>query len=194
MLPEFPQATATSAPNFIRAAESRHYEAEFRDGFVRVFRRETLPRYFFTSAYTVTTSSVALALLDKRLGEREIVLEEPPGAHSAENAPEDPPVEVREFHRNSYSLHLLAPRPGLVYCSESYFPGWTAKVNGKPAKILAANYAFRAVEVPSGPVDVEMAYWPRGFTAGLVITGLSLLAAAGIGLAACLRRRRETTG
>ncbi len=88
-------------------------------------------------------------------------------------------------------LHFVAPRPGLVYCSESYFPGWAARVNGNPAKILAANYAFRAVAVPSGPVEVDMSYWPRGFTVGLLVTGLSVLTAAGIALAAFLRKRRS---
>jgi len=173
-----------AVPKFIREAESRRYKTEFRDGFVRVFRRPTLPRYFFTSSYIVGPSSLALALLDKELGERQIVVEEPPGSPPAANATEDPPVEVGDFRRNSYSLRFVAPRPGLVYCSESYFPGWTARVNGKPVKILAANYAFRAVRVPSGPVEIHFSYWPRGLTAGLIVTGLSALIALGIGFGA----------
>lgn len=179
---------------FVEDAEARHYQTEFRDGSVRIFRRQSLPRYFFTSSYTVKPSSSALALMDRELGEREIVLEKSPETPAAANAAEDPAVEVPEFHRNSFSLRLVAPRPGLVYCSESYFPGWTARVNGKPAEILAANYAFRAVSVPRGPVEVDMSYWPRGLTVGLVVTGLSVLTAAGIALAALFRQRRRAPG
>ncbi|MGH9441777.1 MAG: YfhO family protein [Thermoanaerobaculia bacterium] len=180
-----------AVPEWIHEAESRNYETVFSDGFVRMFQRKTLPRYFFTSSYEIASSSRALALLDKKLPEKEILLEEPPGVPAAPNEPADAPVEVREFRRNSYALHFLAPRPGLVYCSESYFPGWTATVNGKPAKILAADYAFRAVAVPAGPVDVRFAYWPRGLTPGLLISGLSVLAAAGYAVFPLLIRRRR---
>ena len=80
------------------------------------------------------------------------------------------------YRLNGFTLAVDAPRPGLVYASESVFDGWSATVNGSPAPILPANYAFRAVAVPAGQVRVEFRYWPPGLTLGLVVTSISGLA------------------
>jgi len=90
----------------------------------------------------------------------------------------DPPVAVESFRRNRYRLSLEAPRPGLVYAAESNLPGWTARVNGRAVPILAANFAFRAVEVPAGRVEIELSYWPPGLTAGLAVSAAALAALA----------------
>jgi len=63
----------------------------------------------------------------------------------------------------------------LLSASETNFPGWTARVNGKATPILAANYAFRAIEIPAGTSMVEFSYWPPGMTAGLIISAIALL-------------------
>jgi uncharacterized membrane protein YfhO len=71
-----------------------------------------------------------------------------------------------------------------VYWSASFFPGWSVRVNGRPAAIQVANYAFRAVEVPAGPVELRFSYWPEGLSLGLTLSALSaisLLALAGLG-------------
>ena len=93
-------------------------------------------------------------------------------------------MHVDAYHRNSVTLIVDAPRPGLVYAAESYFDGWTATINGSPVKIMPANYAFRAVEVPAGRSRIEFHYWPPGLTLGLTMSGLSaaLLAAFAVAL------------
>ena len=111
---------------------------------------------------------------------KHVLLEAQPGFPYVPNESGDPAVTVRRFRRNGYVLSLQAPRAGLIYCSESYFPGWRAKVNGRRTDILPANYGFRAVPVPAGPVVVELAYWPPGMTAGLTVSIVALLALAWI--------------
>ena len=101
----------------------------------------------------------------------------------------DPAVTILALERNSVRLAVDAPRAGMVYCAESFFPGWTARVNGADAPIVPANYAFRAVAVPAGRSVVELAYWPPGLTAGLCLSGLG-----GVAVAAMMRRRRDTDG
>jgi hypothetical protein len=158
--------------DLVRDAETRGYARVFDDGFVTWLRRPTLPRAFYSSEYLVTTTTAALdAIADTP--SRTVILEEQPGFDAAPNSPDDPRVSVVAL-RNSVTLEVDAPRPGLVYASESFFDGWTAQVNGAPARILPANYAFRAVVVPAGRSRVEFAYWPPGLTTGLVVSGLSL--------------------
>ncbi|MFN7959968.1 MAG: hypothetical protein U0002_01725 [Thermoanaerobaculia bacterium] len=159
----------------VTEAEARGYATVYQDGFVRIFRRSGNPRYFFTSEYAKTDGLTALRLVGRNKPTRELLLEEELGFASTPNLPEDPPVRVAEFHRNGYRLELEAPRRGLVYCSESSMPGWTVRVNGQPARFLAANFAFRAIEVPAGRVVIETSYWPPGLSAGLGVSMLGLL-------------------
>ena len=129
---------------------------------------------------------------------REVILEKRPSFQSQPNREDDPTVEILLFTRNGYRLLVEAPRAGLLYCSGSFFRGWTAHVNEQRSEILRANYAFRAVEVPQGRSIVEFSYWPSGLKAGLVISSLSafsLLATAFLLLAtAFLGRRRDSVG
>ena len=47
-------------------------------------------------------------------------------------------------------------RPGIFVIADTYFPGWTASVNGRPAGISRANVAFKAVRVPAGRVALRL--------------------------------------
>ena len=58
-------------------------------------------------------------------------------------------------------------RAGFLVLADSHDPGWRARVDGEPAEILRANWAFRAVQVPAGRHVVELRYAPTSFRVGL---------------------------
>jgi uncharacterized membrane protein YfhO len=58
-------------------------------------------------------------------------------------------------------------------------------VDGKPAPLLRANYAFQAVPVPAGPHTVRVVYEDYAFRAG---AGLSALTALVVGFLGFRRR------
>jgi len=161
-------------------ALSRGYELLYDDGFTSVFGRRGSPHYFFSSEFEVVPEDRALAEIGRLPPGRTVVLEAAPPAPAAANRPDDPAVTIAAFLPNRYRLRLDAPRPGLVFCADSLMPGWTARVNGRPAAILAANYAFRAVPVPAGRCEIELSYWAPGLTPGLVLTALAAAIAAGV--------------
>lgn len=66
--------------------------------------------------------------------------------------------------------------PGWLVAARPWYPGWRALVNGAPAPILRADYAFGAVEVPEGSSTVEWIYDPRSFRNGTRITAASVVA------------------
>ncbi len=166
-------AIGESAGRLIEEAAARGYPVIYRDGYVRIFRRRGSPRYFFTSEFEVAQPLQTLRNLGKLPPGRRVLLDEEPSFPRADNREDDPAVVVEDFHPNGYRLAVEAPRAGLVYCSESSMPGWIARVDGRAVPIVAANYAFRAVEVPAGSHRVEMTYRPPGLTAGLTVTAVS---------------------
>jgi hypothetical protein len=173
--------------------KARGHELVFTDGFIQIFRRSGLPRYFFTSEFTVSSERDALEAVGLPRPQREIVVERPPPFLSRPNlAMSVAPVRVDRFSNNHVQLSLVAPRAGFVYASDSFFPGWRATVNGKAAPIEPANYAFRAVQVPPGSVTIELRYVPPGLWLGLGISGISVVIVAGLlGSAARAAATRE---
>lgn len=152
-----------------------------------LFRRPTLPRFFYSSQYRVVPTSSALeAIADPH--SRDVVLEEEPGFEVSANTADDPTVGVADYRRNSLALVVDAPRPGLVYVADNFFDGWTAAINGAPTRILPANYAFRAVVVPAGRSRVEFRYWPPGLTTGLWVSAASVLLLMFVALPPAIRR------
>jgi len=58
------------------------------------------------------------------------------------------------------AFDLDVTRAGHFVVSDTWFPGWRAEVNGRPAPIDRANVAFKAVEVPAGRVSVVFLFNP----------------------------------
>ena len=108
----------------------------------------------------------------------------PPGARRAISAGPQPAarVHVAHFANQSISLRTTSPTPCIVAIAQTYYPAWKAYVDGRSARLWRANYAFQAVEVPAGAHEVLVAYEDKALVAGAVLTGLGLLACAGLWL------------
>jgi hypothetical protein len=76
-------------------------------------------------------------------------------------------------------LTVDAKRRGRLVLNDTWYPGWTATVDGRSTPIEHANVAFRAVQVPAGRHVVEFTYRPSSVRIGEV---LSLVAALAIAL------------
>jgi len=89
---------------------------------------------------------------------------------------------------NRVTIHAVLDTPGYLVLADTWYPGWQATVDGEPAEVLQANYAFRAVYLAAGEHTVEMDYQPTSVLVGeaVSLTTLTLLV---VGLP--LTRRRE---
>ena len=67
-------------------------------------------------------------------------------------------------------------KTGYLFLSQSLVPGWKAKIDGRPTKILRADYAFMSVLVPAGSHQVVFYYQPLAFILGLWISIFTCLA------------------
>ncbi len=66
--------------------------------------------------------------------------------------------------------------------SANHAPGWRARVDGRPAPVLRADYALMAVPVAPGAHEVELWYRPRGFAPAVLLSllGVALTAVGGL--------------
>ena len=103
--------------------------------------KETLTRF-----YEDEFDFRRVILLEK---DPEIVSSDVTGSGSAKIVYEAPERIVFDVRSN---------KPGLLFLSDNFYPGWRAKVNGKDTEIYRANYTFRAVPVPEGKSEVEFYY------------------------------------
>jgi Bacterial membrane protein YfhO len=98
-------------------------------------------------------------------------------------------ANISDYERERVEVKTDAARPSLLVLTDSWFPGWKAKVDGKSTPVERVDYVVRGVKVPAGAHTVEFTYEPSSWRAGWIVSLLALLAilaAAGIGA----RRRR----
>jgi hypothetical protein len=87
-------------------------------------------------------------------------------------------------------VEVEADQPCMVVLSQTYYHPWRARVDGRSERLLRANFAFQALQVPAGKHRVTLAYEDKAFRLGVGISAA--------GLAACclalLKGRRRSTG
>jgi hypothetical protein len=100
------------------------------------------------------------------------------------------PAGVRYLSRSHVVIDALAHKPGVLVLADTYFPGWTATVDGVPTPIYPAHLALRGIPLSTGSHRVELRHATPAVTAGLLI---SLACAALLGVALALSRPRSST-
>jgi hypothetical protein len=90
-------------------------------------------------------------------------------------------------------IQVKMTQPGYLVLTDTYYPGWRAIVDGRPAEILAADHAFRAVGLEEGEHTVVFEYTPLSFQLGAWISGITALLLTGI-LAVQWLTTRKTLG
>ena len=81
-------------------------------------------------------------------------------------------------------VEAVLERPGLVVLADTFYPGWSAQVDGNSAPILATNHLFRGVPAPAGRHRIRFDYQPRSlwFGAAASLVGWLVIAACGVWL------------
>jgi hypothetical protein len=139
---------------------------------------DSVPRAYVVSGNRVADGHDAfVALVDPDFdARREVILAEglpsPPDPSFAGTA------RISSLTADRVRLDVELSAPGYAVLVDAYDPGWRARVDGAPARVLRANVAFRAVPVAAGRHVVELIYRPPSVLIGLAITTAGVLAAA----------------
>ena len=155
--------------------------ARFNSTFVYENRR-VLPRAFLVSKIDVTDSPVgASEWLVTHDVSTMVVVEGLPFAFEL-------PVEPGRVEISSWSadyIELTAAGPGWLVLSEIVAPDWEAAVDGDAVGVFATDLALRGVYVPWGEHVITFDYRPRRVYAGVLMSGLSVIA---VGIALVVKR------
>jgi hypothetical protein len=125
-----------------------------------------------------------------------------PGVQAILSAPADPApsrgaqgghVEVLEEGYNHWSARVELPEPAVLVTADPWYPGWTVEVDGKPGRLLRANYAQRALALSAGSHVVKFSYGAQAWVRGRRIARVSgLLILAGWIVPPVITRRRRS--
>jgi hypothetical protein len=150
-----------------------------------VYRVEGAARVRFVRAarHVTTDQETGKRLLDFSFDpDREILLSDAPDSvHPTVDELGDGPsttaaaraVVTREDSRE-LEIDAEAPADGFLLLADTFYPGWTARVDGTPTPIYRANHSVRGIQLPKGRHEVRFTYEAPGFARGLQITLLAV--------------------
>jgi hypothetical protein len=157
-----------------------------------------LPRARLVFSYRVITDESAIMPL---VHEEEfdhvnsVVLEEQPeGIPPGQQRTGNPSARIASYDCNRIVTETTAEQPSLLVLSEVYYPAWKATIDGKPAKVLRADYALRAIAVPAGSHRVVCYYDDADFNRGLLITLVTLAGMTAFSICLALKKKHTATG
>ena len=159
---------------------SLHYEAA--DG--RIYRNESaLPRAFVVSRARCLGDEQTLQVIRERAVDfrREVLLAGCATAPLASNSLSNATAVIEHYAPHRVVISAAGDHPGYLVLTDTWFPGWTAHVDGRESPIERADYAFRAVRLEPGRHEVEFRYAPGSVRLGLVLSVLALIAIVALG-------------
>ena len=134
---------------------------------------ETLPRSYVACRVVATAGREAAstaALASDFDGRRAVALEaEGRASCTSGHTSRRPQAPDREEHE------VEADGTAYLVMRDSWGRGWSATVDGQPARVIRANGRHRAVPVPAGRHTVVLRYRPPGLRAGLFVSLVALL-------------------
>lgn len=92
-------------------------------------------------------------------------------------------VEFVNYAPNEIKLRVEADRRSMLMLGETYYPGWTAEVDGLPAYVYRADYVLRGVIVGQGRHEVTFSFKPKSVRDGRIISVMTLIVLSSISIA-----------
>jgi hypothetical protein len=114
----------------------------------------------------------------------------PKEAHDGITATNETTARILQANVSNHrvSVEALMPEQTMLVIAQTYYPAWKAYIDGHPAKIWRANYAFQALQVPEGHHRIDLRYEDKVFATGSILSGLGI-AVCTLLWAASYRRR-----
>jgi hypothetical protein len=96
---------------------------------------------------------------------------------------------VEDAGPNRVRVTATAEAPSYLVLDDFYARGWTARVDGQPARVFIANALFRAVPIEPGAHEIEFSFEPLSHLVGAIVSVASLALAIGVMVTGYIRGR-----
>ncbi len=101
------------------------------------------------------------------------------------------PVPVRETTPNSLAMNTHGTGPHVLRVRLTDVDGWHATLDGHPLALERFAGIMVQAKIPTGRHTVEFTYWPRSFTAGIVLAVVAAIGLLVSGVVARVRKGRR---
>lgn len=143
-------------------------------GQVRIMKNENaLPRYFLVDNYQVydTSAQVVEEILNGNIDlRRTVLLTDQPELTYAPDSLSSDSVWAIDYQNERVDLGTSISQNKMLVLTDVYYDAWHVTVDGLPGKILRADNAFRAVELPAGTKEVVFEYNSERYAFGKSLT------------------------
>ena len=158
---------------------------DFSEYTVKLYRHKNpLPRAWLVKDLRVMDSKTILSAITRKdfYPQKEVLFDEEngeipsPGGPSYATGPmSSDRVEFISESNNRVRLQVTTAEKAMLVLSDTYFPGWKARVNDKEQKIYRVNYTFRGLSLGPGTHSIEFIYDPLSVKLGAWITFVGIL-------------------
>ncbi len=170
-----------------------------------LYEQDSVPPYVrvTAAAATVPEERLVATVSDPRFPVESLVLYSdtasvrPEPIQGAFIPPAPVTAELTEWAPGRMTIRLTGTslKPTYLLVSETWYPDWSATVDGSPAPVLRGDHALISVVVPPGAKEVALAFDDDGYRTGKLVSLVSSLLALGLVVGPAVRhRKREAAG
>jgi hypothetical protein len=107
--------------------------------------------------------------------------------------PLDLAARVQYLSAREIRVELAGPAPegSALIVSENWYPGWTARIDGRPATVSRADYSLIGIPLSAGSRRVELSFSDPAYERGRLITLIALVLTAGLIVGGLVVERRR---
>jgi hypothetical protein len=145
-----------------------------------VLNASMMPRTYFVPHWRAVSDSDAYhGIREPGFDPRRLAFVTAPGISSGGAPPDSAAALVQAaetLRRHNRQVYVVdAPSKGVLVIADLWFPHWRVNVDGVPAPLLRANFAFRGVMLEPGKHEVEIHYVSPWLRRGWLVSGACLV-------------------
>lgn len=95
-------------------------------------------------------------------------------AHLVDETEIEGQLDLLTYKPNEIHFQTKTRKPQYLFLSDTYDKGWKTYIDGKRVPTIKADYAFRAVYIPTGAHDIQMSYMPDEYILGVLLSVVGL--------------------
>jgi len=81
---------------------------------------------------------------------------------------------ITSYQPERVSIQTQSEESKVLVLTDTYYPGWTAKIDDKSTNIIRANWTQRAITIPAGSHTVTFTYEPQSVRIGMILSMISI--------------------